>query len=65
VRHLVSCRRLGGAIEDWGAIPKPNSYINELLYAYAQRVGFMKQLDCDTLFVTETPGDQLEADWRP
>jgi hypothetical protein len=65
VHQLASCRRLGGAIEAWRAIPNHNSYINELLYDYAQRVGLMKQLDCDTLFVTETPGDQLEADWRP
>jgi hypothetical protein len=65
VRHLVSCRRLGGAIEAWGAIPNHNSYINELLWAYGQRVGFMKQLDCDTPFETKTPGDQLKADWRP
>ncbi len=55
MRHLVSCSNLGGAIEAWGAIPNHNSYINELLYDYAQRVGLMKQLDCDTLFVTETP----------
>ena len=65
MRHLVSCRRLGGAIEAWGAIPDHNSYINELLCAYSHRVGFMKQLDRDTLFVTKTPGDQLKADWRP
>jgi hypothetical protein len=65
VRHLASCRRLAGAIEAWGAIPQHNSYINELLYGYGHRVGFMNLLDRDTLFVTKTPGDQLEADWRP
>jgi hypothetical protein len=65
VRRLASCRRLAGAIEAWGAIPNHNSYNNELLWAYGQRVGFMKQLDPDTMFETKTPGDQLEADWRP
>ncbi|MEI6112442.1 MAG: DUF6880 family protein [Cyanobium sp. ELA712] len=65
VRHLASCRRLAGAIEAWGAIPDHNSYINELLYAYGHRVGFINQLDPDNLLVTELPGVQLEADWRP
>ena len=65
VRHLVSCRRLGGAIGIWGAIPNHNSYINELLQAYRHRNSLMKELDCDTRFATETPVDQLEADWRP
>jgi hypothetical protein len=65
VRHLVNCRRLDGAIEIWGAIPDHNSYIRELLQAYGHLSGIMKQLDRDTLFVTKTPGDQLEADWRP
>jgi hypothetical protein len=32
VHHLVS-RRLGGAIEIWGAIPNHNNYIRELLQA--------------------------------
>jgi len=44
VRHLVSRRRLGGAIEAWGAIPKHNSYINELFCAYGHRVGSMNQI---------------------
>ena len=65
VRYLASCRRLAGAIEAWGAIPDHNSYINELLYAYGHRVGFMNQLDPDTLLVPKLPGDQLAADWRP
>jgi hypothetical protein len=65
VRHLASCRRLAGAIDAWGTIPDHNSYINELLYAYGNRVGFMNQLDPDTLFISKLPGDQLEADWRP
>jgi hypothetical protein len=65
VRHLTSCRRLAGAVEAWGAIPDHNSYINELLYAYGHRVGFINQLDPDNLLVTQLPGDQLEADWRP
>jgi hypothetical protein len=65
VLHLVSCRRLGGAIGIWGAIPNHNSYINELLQAYGHRISLMKELDCDTRFATETPVDQLEADWRP
>jgi len=65
VRHLASCRRLAGAIDAWGTIPDHNSYINELLYAYGHRVGFMNQLDPDTLFISKLPGDQLEADWRP
>lgn len=65
MRHLVNCRRLDGAIEIWGAIPDHNSYIRELLQAYGHLSGIMKQLDRDTLFVTKTPGDQLEADWRP
>jgi multidrug efflux pump subunit AcrA (membrane-fusion protein) len=62
VRHLASCRRLAGAIIAWGTIPDHNSYINELLYAYGHRVGFMNQLDPDNLLVTQLPGDQLEAD---
>jgi hypothetical protein len=65
VRRLASCRRLAGAIEAWGAIPNHNIYINELLQAYGHRISLMKELDCDTLFATETPVDQLEADWRP
>jgi hypothetical protein len=65
VRHLASCRRLAGAIEAWGAIPDHNSYISELLYAYGHRAGFINQLDPDNLLVTQLPGDQLEADWRP
>jgi hypothetical protein len=65
VHHLVSRRRLGGAIGIWGAIPNHNNYIRELLQAYGHLSGIMKQLDRDTLFVTKTPGDQLEADWRP
>jgi hypothetical protein len=65
VRHLASCRRLAGAIEAWGAIPDHNNYISELLYAYGHRVGFMNQLDSDTLLLPELPGDQLEADWGP
>jgi hypothetical protein len=32
VHHLVS-RRLGAAIEIWGAIPNHNNYIRELLQA--------------------------------
>ena len=62
VRHLVSFRRLGGAIEAWGAIPDHNSYINELLYAYGHRVGFINQLDPDTLLIPEAPGDQPQLD---
>jgi hypothetical protein len=62
VRHLASCRRLAGAIIAWGTIPDHNSYINELLYAYGHRVGFMNQLDPDNLLVTQLPGDQLKAD---
>jgi hypothetical protein len=65
VRHLASCRRQAGAIEAWGPIPDHNSYINELLYAYGHRVGFMNQLDPENLLVSELPGDQLAADWRP
>ena len=65
MRHLASCSHLGGAIGIWGAIPNHNNYIRELLQAYGHLSGFMKQLDRDTLFVTNTPGDQLEADWRP
>ncbi|WP_411874284.1 DUF6880 family protein [Vulcanococcus limneticus] len=65
VRHLASCRRLAGAIEAWGAIPDHNSYINELLYAYGHRVGFMNQLDSDILLLPELPGEQLAADWGP
>ena len=49
VRHLASCRRLAGAIAAWGTIPDHNSYINELLYAYGHRVGFMNLLDPDNL----------------
>jgi len=64
VRHLSSCRRLAGAIEAWGTIPDHRSYINELLYAYGHRVGFINQLDPDHLLVTQLPGDQLDADWR-
>jgi hypothetical protein len=64
VRRLASCRRLAGAIEAWGAIPNHNSYNNELLWAYGQRVGFMKQLDCDTLLLSKSPGVELGADWR-
>ena len=64
VRHLVSRRRLGGAIEAWGAIPDHNIYINELLCAYGHRVGFMKQLDCDTLLLSKSPWVELGADWR-
>ena len=64
MHHLVSRRRLGGAIGIWGAIPNHNSYINELLWAYGQRVGFMKQLDCDTLLLSKSPGVELGADWR-
>ncbi|MCX5956885.1 MAG: hypothetical protein NTW51_10885 [Cyanobacteria bacterium] len=63
VRYLASCRRLAGAIDSWGTIPDHNSYINELLYAYGHRSGFMNQLDPDTLFISKLPGDQLEADW--
>jgi hypothetical protein len=62
VRHLASCRRLAGAISAWGTIPDHNSYINELLYAYGHRVGFINQLDPDTLLLPESPGDQLERD---
>jgi len=65
VRHLASCRRLAGAIAAWGTIPDHNSYINELLYAYGHRVGFMNQLDPENLLVSELPGDQLAADWVP
>ena len=64
MHHLASCRRLGGAIGIWGAIPNHNGYINELLYAYGQRVGFMKQLDCDTPLLSKSPGVELGADWR-
>jgi hypothetical protein len=63
VSHLASCRRLGGAIEAWGVIPKHNSYINELLCAYGHRVGFMKQLDRDTHLLSKSPGVELGADW--
>jgi hypothetical protein len=62
VRHLASCRRLAGAITAWGTIPDHNSYINELLYAYGHRVGFINQLDPDNLLLSESPGDQLERD---
>ena len=62
VRHLASCRRLAGAIATWGTIPDHNSYINELLYAYGHRVGFINQLDPDTLLLFESPGDQLQRD---
>ncbi len=62
VRHLASCRRLAGAIATWGTIPDHNSYINELLYAYGHRVGFMNQLDPDTLLLSESPGDQPQLD---
>jgi hypothetical protein len=62
VRHLASCRRLAGAIASWGTIPDHNSYINELLYAYGHRVGFMNQLDPDTLLLSESPGDQPQRD---
>jgi hypothetical protein len=62
VRHLASCRRLAGAITTWGTIPDHNSYINELLYAYGHRVGFMNQLDPDTLLLSESPGDQPQLD---
>jgi hypothetical protein len=65
LRYPASCLGLAGAIYAWGAIPKHNSHINELFCAYGHRVGFMKQLDPDTMFETKTPGDQLEADWRP
>jgi hypothetical protein len=65
VRHLASCRRLAGAIEDWGAIPDHNTYISELLYAYGHRAGFMNQLDSDILLLPELPEEQLEADWEP
>ena len=57
VRHLASCRRLAGAIATWGTIPDHNSYINELLYAYGHRVGFINQLDPDNLLLPEAPGD--------
>ena len=63
VSHLASCRRLGGAIEAWGVIPKHNSYINELLCAYGHRVGFMKQLNRDTHLLSKSPGVELGADW--
>jgi len=62
VHHLASCRRLAGAIATWGTIPDHNSYINELLYAYGHRVGFINQLDPDTLLLSDSPGDQLERD---
>jgi len=62
VRHLASCRRLAGAIATWGTIPDHNSYINELLYAYGHRVGFMNQLDPDNLLLSESPGDQPQRD---
>jgi hypothetical protein len=62
VRHLASCRRLAGAIATWGTIPDHNSYINELLYAYGHRVGFINQLDPDNLLLSESPEDQLERD---
>jgi hypothetical protein len=64
VHHLVSRRLLGGAIGVWGAIPNHNSYIRELLYAYGHRVGFIKQLDRDTLLLSKSPGVELGADWR-
>jgi hypothetical protein len=57
VRHLASCRRMAGAIDAWSTIPDHNSYINELLYAYSHRVGFMNQLDPDNLLITQLPGD--------
>ena len=41
LRHLVSRRRLAGAIGIWGAILDHISYINELLWAYGHRVGLM------------------------
>jgi hypothetical protein len=62
VRHLASCRRLAGAIATWGTIPDHNSYINELLYAYGHRVGFINQLDPDNLLLSESPGDQPQLD---
>jgi hypothetical protein len=62
VRHLASCRRLAGAIAIWGTIPDHNSYINELLYAYGHRVGFMNQLDPENLLLSESPGDQPQLD---
>ena len=62
VRHLASCRRLAGAIAAWGTIPDHNSYINELLYAYGHRVGFMNQLDPDNLLLPESPVNQPQLD---
>ncbi|MCX5953005.1 MAG: hypothetical protein NTZ40_05820 [Cyanobacteria bacterium] len=61
VRHLASCRRLATTIAAWEMFPKHNSYINELLYAYGHRIGFMNQLDPNNLYVTKLAGDQLEA----
>jgi hypothetical protein len=61
VRHLASCRRLAGAIAAWGTIPDHNSYINELLYAYGHRVGFMNLLDPDNLLISQSKGEQLKA----
>lgn len=62
-RHLVSFRRLAGAIGAWGAIPNHISYSCELLQAYGHRSGFLNQLDFDILLLPELPGDQLAADW--
>ena len=62
-RHLVSFRRLAGAIGAWGAIPDHISYSCELLQAYGHRSGFLNQLDFDILLLPELPGDQLAADW--
>ena len=65
MHQLVSRRRLGGAIEAWGAIPDHNTYISELLHAYGHRMGFLTKLDFDNLLLDELPVNQLAADWGP
>jgi hypothetical protein len=47
-----------------GAIPKRNSYINELLYVYGHRGGFMNLQEPDILLSSPLHEDRLAADWR-
>lgn len=65
VRHLARCVRLAESITTWGSIPSHNDYVGVLLHAYGHRMGFLNQLDFDTLLLPELPGNQLEADWVP
>lgn len=53
VRQLDSCRRLAGAIGDWGRIPPHNAYVRGLLRAYGHRMGFLKKLNIDALLLPE------------